>query len=126
MGSFLFRRAERCQGSPRVLGHTVRLSLRLASIRPNLSFMSCAVLFTLTTLLVAGGLESIKDNTGATIGYLQRQGEKTFVRDRCQRTLGYVTEKGTFTDTGIRKAQSPLPSMLLESARNCASRQGSK
>ena len=85
-------------------------------------FMSFTALLAMTVLLVAGGLEPIKDNTGATIGYLQRQGEKTFVKDRCFQTLGYVTEKGTFTDTGIRKAQSALPYMLLESPRNCANR----
>lgn len=86
--------------------------------------MSYAALFTATVLLVAGGLEPIRDNTGATIGYLQQRGEKTFVKDRCQQTLGYTTEKGTFTDSGVRKARSPLPYMLLESPRNCANRQG--
>lgn len=87
--------------------------------------MSYTALLTMAVLLAAGGLEPIRDNTGATIGYLDRQGNRTVVKDRCFQTLGYVTEKGTFTDTGVRKAQSPLPYMLLDSPRNCAKTQPS-
>ncbi len=67
-------------------------------------------------------LERLVGNNGETIGYFDRQGEKTFVKDRCFQTMGYTTSKGTFTDTGVRKAQSPLPYMLLESERNCATK----
>lgn len=61
---------------------------------PTHESMSYAALLTMVFLLGAGGLERIKDNTAATIGYFQQQGEKTFVNDRCQQTLGYVTDKG--------------------------------
>ncbi|MBM4268126.1 MAG: hypothetical protein FJ144_16190 [Deltaproteobacteria bacterium] len=67
-------------------------------------------------------LERLKDANGMTIGYLQRQGEKTFVKDRCFQTLGWVTKDGTFTDTGIRKSGSPFAYLLLESPRNCANK----
>jgi len=64
-------------------------------------------------------LERLVGNTGETIGYLDRRGGRTFVKDRCFQTMGYVSKEGTFTDTGLRKAQSPLPYLLLESDRNC-------
>jgi len=67
-------------------------------------------------------LERLVGNFGETIGYLDRQGERTFVKDRCFQTMGYVSKDGTFTDTGLRKAQSPLPYLLLERKRNCAKR----
>ncbi len=66
--------------------------------------------------------ERLMGGAGEPIGYLDSQGEKTFVKDRCFQTLGYTTRDGTFTDTGIRKARSPLPYMLLERQRNCSSR----
>lgn len=71
-------------------------------------------------------LERLVGNIGETIGYLDRRGDRTFVKDRCFQTLGYVTKDGTFTDTGIRKAQSPLPYLLLQSERNCAKRDATK
>jgi len=84
------------------------------------------VVFAGCLLGVASGasaeLERLVGNYGETIGYLDRRGDRTFVKDRCFQTMGYTTKEGTFTDTGIRKAQSPLPSMLLESERNCAKR----
>ena len=73
-------------------------------------------------ILVAGSLEPIKNNTGATVGYLDRKGERTFVKDRCFQTMGYLTEKGTFNDTRARKSQSPLPYLLLQSSQNVQQR----
>lgn len=71
-------------------------------------------------------LERLVGNTGQTIGYLDRRGDRTFVKDRCFQTMGYVTKNGTFTDTGVRKAQSSLPYLLLESERNCAKRDAAR
>ena len=86
-------------------------------------WVSAAVL--LAALFVApvdarAELERLVGNYGETIGYLDRRGDRTWVKDRCFRTLGWVSDRGTFTDTGVRKAQSPLPYLLLQSERNCA------
>jgi hypothetical protein len=68
----------------------------------------------------SAAMERLIREAGETIGFLQREGNKTFVKDRCFQTLGFVTKDGTFRDTGIRKARSPFPYLLLESERNCA------
>lgn len=86
----------------------------------------CGAVVALLGTVAHAEVERLVGSTGETIGYLQRQGEKMFVKDRCQQTMGYVTAEGTFTDTGIRRAQSPLPYMLLESPRNCASNRTAK
>lgn len=83
--------------------------------------MVCSVVaFLLLNAEASAAMERLIGETGETIGFLQREAAKTFVKDRCFQTLGYVTKDGTFTDTGIRKARSPFPYLLLESARNCA------
>lgn len=87
------------------------------------------VMAALAVVLVASDsfaqLEPLKDNNGIIIGYLEKRTDRTFVKDRCQIILGYVTEKGTFTETGIRMAQSPLPYMLLQRDKNCANKRRS-
>lgn len=85
-----------------------------------LAAMCVVVASVLLSAKASAATERLIGEAGETIGFLQREGAKTFVKDRCFQTLGYVTKDGTFTDTGIRKARSPFPYLLLESERNCA------
>jgi len=61
--------------------------------------------------------ERVKDRFGRTIGYLQPQGERTIVQDACFSRLGWVIydgmNAGTYSSTGEKLADSPLPFMLL-------------
>ncbi len=98
-----------------------RLS-RIASRKLLLTAMVLGVCLTTITPDARAELERLVGNYGETIGYLDRRGERTYVKDRCSQTLGYVSKNGSFTDTGLRKAQSPLPYLLLQSERNCAKR----
>lgn len=83
--------------------------------------MVCAVVACLPlSAKASAAMERLIGEAGETIGFLQREGNKTFVKDRCFQILGYVTKDGTFTDTGIRKARSPFPYLLLEGERDCA------
>lgn len=98
-----------------------RLSRRLAQKLVLVGAVLGACL-TISASETLAALERLVGNYGETIGYLDRRENRTFVKDRCFQTLGYVSKDGTFTDTGLRKAQSPLPYLLLQSERNCARR----
>ena len=93
-----------------------RRSIIYATVAMVCAIVACLLL----TAKVRAETERLIGEAGETIGFLQREGDKTFVKDRCFQTLGYVTKDGTFADTGIRKARSPLPYLILESERNCA------
>lgn len=93
---------------------------RRSIIYATAAVMCAVVACVLLSAKATAETERLIGEAGETIGFLQREGTKTFVKDRCFQTLGYVTKDGTFTDTGIRKARSPFPYLLLESERNCA------
>ena len=61
--------------------------------------------------------EAVKDRLGRTIGYLQQQGDRTIVQDRCFVRLWWVisdgNSRGTYSHIGEKLADSPLPFMLL-------------
>ena len=65
--------------------------------------------------------EAVRDRIGRTIGYLQPNGDRTYVQDRCFSRLGWVVHegmsKGTYSASGEKLAQSPLPFMLLSNPR---------
>lgn len=73
----------------------------------------------LASLALMMAATTLKDKYGLPIGYIEPQGDKTFVLDYCRIRKGYVTNKGTFTMTGVPLAQSPLPFMLLETQGSC-------
>jgi hypothetical protein len=69
---------------------------------------------------------AVRDRLGRTLGYLQPSGDRIYVQDRCFTRLGWVIQdgmnKGTYSPSGEKLAQSPMPYMLLSKpSRSCPS-----
>lgn len=83
-----------------------------------------AVAVVVLLVLIAGPLaaeaqfsEAVKDRLGRTIGHLRPDGDRVYVQDRCFTRLGWVIQdgmnEGTYSKSGQKIAESPLPFMLL-------------
>jgi hypothetical protein len=56
----------------------------------------------------------VRDAENSVIGYVDAQGEKTFVRDCTYKLLGYTDPSGTYDADGKKLSDQSVPDLLLE------------
>lgn len=58
--------------------------------------------------------QAVRDLNYRIIGYRQRRGDKTFVRDGQYNLLGYSDASGTYDAVGRKLYPQPLPDLLFD------------